>query len=109
MYIKSDYELDKVAREYAKDLWEEHEDFDIAKEAAFESVDSSEHVIYTARAISICGNCDTDAGEEWLEEAYGKPFNGCDTFAEVCTRLAFATLYTAVLTALDELEEELEE
>ena len=108
--ITNDYELGKVAKEYAEELIREaNGDFEQAREEAFGYVDSSEHVIYTARAISICANCYTDEGEEWLEEVYENPFEGCTTYSEVNTRLAYAVLYQAVLAAIGEIEEESED
>lgn len=113
--IQSDYALEKEAAEIAQSIFDEFKDenggasFDAEAfrdemmERAWQDVDGSQNVIYTARAIAICGNCDTDAGEEWLEGIYGKPFDGCDSFAEVCTRLAFATLLQATESALDDL------
>lgn len=106
--IKSDYELAKVAKEYAECIMAEYADDDDRQDAIHEYADQSEHVIYTARAIAICGNCNTDDGESYLEDIYEKPFDGCETFAEVCTRLAYAVLYCAIRDALQELIEESE-
>ena len=116
--IKSDYALTKVAENYAADIFAELQDEhgknpesfeDYFSDAAHSWADQSEHVIYTARAIAICGNCDTDAGEEWLSDIYGKPFDGCETFAEVCTRLAFAELYCRIQDELQKLKDNWEE
>ena len=109
-YIQRNYELVKVAKEYAEELVKEHGgDFEAAIEAAHDYVGSSEHVVYTARAISICSNCHTDEGESWLEEIYEKPFDGCESFADVCTHLACAVLYCAVLAEIETLKEESED
>lgn len=107
--IKSDYELAKVAKEYAESIMAEYADDDDRQDAIHEYADQSEHVIYTARAIAICGNCNTYDGESYLEEIYEKPFDGCETFSEVCTRLAYAVLYCAIRDALQELIEESQE
>ena len=109
--IKSDYELEKQAKEYAESIMAEYadDDDDDRQDAIHEYADQSQHVIYTARAIAICGNCNTDDGESYLEEIYEKPFDGCETFGEVCTRLAYATLYCAIRDALQELIDEQEE
>jgi hypothetical protein len=116
-HIKSDYALTKEAKSLAQEIFDTFKDdngganFDAEasrddmNDRAYEYADQSEHVIYTSRAIAICGNCDTDDGEEWLEGMYGTPFDGCETFGEVCTRLAFATLYTAIQNELDTLIE----
>lgn len=118
--IGTDFHLNKEAESIASEIFEEFKDsnggesFDAESfrdemtERAWQDCDSSQHVIYTARAIAICGNCNTDDGESWLEDIYGKPFDGCTTFAEVCTRLAFAELHCRVIAALDDLISEWE-
>lgn len=118
--IKSTYALEKEATSIAQSVFDEFKDenggkafdaeafCDEMSERIWQDCDQSQHVIYTARAIAICGNCDTDAGEEWLEGIYEKPFDGCETFAEVCTRLAFATLLQAAESVLSDLIEDWE-
>jgi len=107
--IKSDYELWQEAKSIAESIMAEYDDDDDRQDAIHEYADQSQHVIYTARAIAICGNCNTDDGESYLEDIYEKPFDGCETFEEVCTRLAYATLYCAINDALRELIDEQEE
>jgi len=65
-------------------------------DAAHEIADSHNWVIYTYRAQQICNLPASiiDAGENWLEGVYETPYYGCETFAAVLTRLAYATLYT---------------
>lgn len=118
--ITTDHALRTEAAAYAENIFDEFKDAnggaafdaeafrDEMQERVHEAADNSEHVIYTARAIAICGNCNTDAGEAWLEEVYEAPFNGCETFADVCTRLAFAVLYTSIGDELNDLIEEWE-
>lgn len=114
--IKSDYELNKAAESYAQAIFEDFkadhgEDFNPESlksemfERAWEDADQSEHVIYTARAISIACNCSTDDAENHLEDIYEKPFDGCETFAEICTRLAFMTLLIEIESELETLIE----
>lgn len=112
-YITNDYTLTKEAEAIAQDIFDRFKDDNGGKafvaedwrdemfEDVHQDVDNSQHVIYTARAIALCGGCNTDDGEEWLEGIYGEPFDGCGSFAEVCTRLAFATLLVATDAALD--------
>lgn len=120
--IKSDWHLDKEAESFARDIFDTFKDenggaaFDAESFAddmrgrAWEYADNSEHVIYTSHAIAICGNCNTGAGEEWLEgcSSNGKPFADCDTFADVCTKLAFAELLCRIESKLQELIDEWE-
>lgn len=120
--IKSDFALDKEAQSIAASIFEEFRDenggaafdaesfADEMRERAWEDCDASQHVIYTARAIAICGNCNTDQGESWLEDisSNGKPFADCESFDEVCTRLAFAELLCRVESELQNLIDEWE-
>lgn len=110
-YITHDGQLDDLAESIARDIFEEFKaehgaEFDPdslhseMSERVWQDCDGNENVIYTARAMSICANCSTDEGEQWLEGVYSSPFEGCETFAEVCTRLAFATLLQATENAL---------
>lgn len=116
--IKSDYQLTQTAKSYAQDIFDTFKDenggatfeaehfADDMRERAWEQADSSEHVIYTHRAIAICCNCDTDDGEDRLGDwssAPGKPFADADSFADVCTKLAFATLLGAIESELQTL------
>ena len=119
-YIQTDYALDQEAKDIAATIF-----FDFKRDngtgfnpATFrdgmndrvhEDCDNSVHVIWTYRATLICGNCNTDKGEAWLEDLYGQPFDGCNDFAGVCTRLAFAELYCRTQEALDELIDNYEE
>lgn len=114
--ITCDYQFNRVCKEYARMIWDdlvqEHETNnpdDLEEyfgDVVFEYVESAEHIIYTNRAIAICYNCNTNDGEDWLEEIYGHTFDGCSTFAEVCSRLAFAETYCRTLEFLKEVAEE---
>lgn len=111
--ITCDFELSRVCKEYAQMVWDElvqeygTNDPDELEEhfsdTAHEYADQSEHVIYTNKAMAICGNCNTDEGEVWLEEIYEQPFNGCGTFDEVCSRLAFAEMYCRIMRFLQDI------
>lgn len=116
--IKSDCALAQSAKSYAQYIFDTFKDenggatfdaeslSDEMRERAWEQADSSEHVIYTSRAISICCNCDTDDAEDrlgdWSSEP-GKPFADAESFADVCTKLAFATLLCAIESELQTL------
>ena len=113
-HIQNNHDLATVAAKIAKEIFDdvregEGEGFDPDAcrsdmvDRAWEEVDGCQHVIYTSRALSICANCDTSAGEGYLDDIYGEPFNECESFADVCTRLAFAVLYCEVILQLDEL------
>ena len=100
-YIKNDYELQRLA-------------FDIAKEAStevehhggdhYELIDqaaaSSEHAIYTYKAIMLCANCCTDDAEAMLDENAYERF---DSFAHHASVLAEVTIQNAALQEFYEL------
>ena len=97
----SDYALDGIARDYAADILDgldlsgltadsDPQDWsDDIEDAAHEAADSSGWVIYTARAIQLCANCDTSAGEEFLEDV-GTPKE--PTFGGLASIIAYGEL-----------------
>jgi|GEM_PF-4030562 len=97
--IQNDNELKEYARSLAHDILDDvmhssdgDPDYDEAFEMISDYVDASEHVIYTSKAMAVCFNCVTTAGEYWLEDIYENPFDGCESFANVCERLAYAVI-----------------
>ena len=76
-----------------------------------ETADAHQCVIYYYHAEQVCNlsSSITDEGEEWLEGVYSSPYEGCETFGEVCVRLAYATILqhvqSAVVRKLEEMEE----
>ena len=72
-------------------------------DAVCEVVDSHQWVIYTYQAQMLCCGVDTTAGEEWLCELDSEPYVGCSTLGQVHTKVSYATLYEAVLTAVETL------
>lgn len=83
-------------------------DEDTARDYIHEECDMHECVIYYHKAIELCAEHDTSAGEEWLEDCGGIAQPG-DSFGKIACRIAFATLYCAANDALSEIIEEREE
>ena len=111
----TEYLLNQECEALAKSIVEEYEgdrdDIDAlreyAQERAHDDADGHQWVIYTYKARQVASIA-PDAAEEWLEDCHGKPFDGCDTYNDVCTRLAYAAMYTGIMSALDAIFEELE-
>jgi len=111
----TEYMFNQECESLAKSIIEEYEgdrdDIDAlreyAQERAHDDADGHQWVIYTYKARQVAAIA-PDAAEEWLEEIYQKPFDGCDTYNDVCTHIAYAAMYTGIMAALEEIFEELE-
>jgi len=93
-YIKNDYELQQLALSIALEAIEEVKKhggdyYELIAQAAA----SSEHAIYTYKAIMLCANCCTDDGEAILDDN-GYRF---DSFAHHASILAEVTIQNAAL------------
>lgn len=97
------FNLHTWAHELAQEALEQSEDdYDRAAEFIHESCDGHEIAIYYGKAIEFCAHNDTSDGEGWLEECGGITQPG-DTFGQIASRIAYATLYRAAIEALDEI------
>ena len=99
-YIKDDYELQQLARSIAEEAIEEvkqhgGDHYELIDQAAA----SSEHVIYTYKAIMLCANCCTDDAEALLDDASYR----FDSFAHHASVLAEVTIANAALQEFYEL------
>jgi hypothetical protein len=108
--MMNDTKLDLIAQAYAEDIFEdmircEHTE-DIAREAIWQWVDGSEHVIYYAKAHDVCQNCDVSEGEAWSEEV-GLP--EVVTYDNLAVQIAFGELLYRVTVAFDKLIEDYNE
>lgn len=93
-HIKNDYELQQLALSIALEAIEEvkkhgGDHYELIDQAAA----SSEHAIYTYKAIMLCANCCTDDGEAILDDN-GYRF---DSFAHHASILAEVTIANAAL------------
>lgn len=112
----TEYTLNQECESLAKSIIEEFDgdksDIDAlreyAQERAHEDADGHQWVIYTYKTRQVASIAPADA-EKYLAEIYDKPFDGCETFGDVCTRLAYAALYTGIMDALNTLIDEIEE
>jgi hypothetical protein len=99
-YIKNDYELQQLARSIALEAIEEvkqhgGDHYEFIDQAAA----SSEHAIYTYKAIMLCANCCTDDAEEMLDDNNYR----FDSFAHHASILAEVTIQNAALQQFYEL------
>jgi hypothetical protein len=107
--IKTDYALQQYCEAAARDIFDEADDktdTDAMFDRAHENADWCEHVIYYHRALQICANCNTDQGEEFLQEA-GMPETV--TFNGLATIIAYGEIRARIEVALQELISEHEE
>ena len=100
-YIQNDYELQQLAISIALQAIEEVKNhggdhYELIDQAAA----SSEHAIYTYKAIMLCANCCTDDAEEMLDDNDYRPF---ESFAHHASVLAELTIKNAAVQALYDL------
>ena len=100
-YIKNDYELQQLALSIALEAIEEvkqhgGDHYEFIDQAAA----SSEHAIYTYKAIMLCANCCTDDAEAMLEDNGYEHF---ESFAHHASILAIVTIQNAALQEFYEL------
>ena len=103
-YIKNDYELKQLALDIALEAIEEVKNhggdhYELIDQMAA----SSEHAIYTYKAIMLCANCCTADAEAMLDDNGYERF---DSFAHHASILAEVTIASAALQALYKLQAE---
>tara|TARA_B110000046_G_C12919558_1_gene366500 strand:+ start:194 stop:1054 length:861 start_codon:yes stop_codon:yes gene_type:complete len=98
----SDFNLDAYATDIAVDIFTEHcLDRDAAFDMAWQSVDGSEWIIYHAKSHEICANCNTDQGEQSIEDMGGFPDGS--TYDSMASLIAYSELMARVNEALETL------
>lgn len=95
--IMNDYLLNKLAKEYAKEIFEKTQDIDEAQDLAHQYADDSEWVIYTKKAHTLCQNCDIVDGQEFVDDCRA---NTPMTYDEMASVLAYGELNSRIVTAL---------
>ena len=98
------YELEKEAIRIAKEAEAEflNHNMDVY-EYMHQTCEGHEWVIYTYKAIQLCAECNTEDGEEQLEEIDFRPAS----FSDHAYKLAYATLFQACVFAFDDLPDNL--
>ena len=108
--IDNDYKLDKycseIGTEIAHEIASDGGDENDLQERVWEYVDGCEHVIYYHRARTICCCCDTDQGQEFLDDMGG--IEAGLSFGDICIRIAFGEIYQRTMDVAQEKFEELQ-
>ena len=106
MTINNQYQLEQEAKSIAKCAMMERREYGTdAADYIHQVCDGHESVIYTYKAGLLCLECDRDNGEEHLEEVGYEAVS----YADYVTRLAYAILFDASITAFYELPQDEDE
>tara|TARA_R110000764_G_scaffold22907_1_gene56536 strand:+ start:364 stop:777 length:414 start_codon:yes stop_codon:yes gene_type:complete len=106
MTISNQYELEQEAKSIAKCAMMEKREYGTnADDYIHQICDGHESVIYTYKAGLLCLECDRDNAEYHLLEIDYK----AASYADYVTRLAYAILFDASITAFCELPQDEEE
>ena len=98
--IDSQYKLEQEAKEIAMMALIENREYGTDPyDMIHQIVDDHQSVIYTYRATILCANCDTDNGEEHLDETDYKAVS----FNDYATKLAYAVLLDASINQYNEV------
>lgn len=104
MKTASNFNLDAYATDIAIDIFTDHcLDRDEAFDMAWQPVDGSEWVIYHAKSHEICANCNTDQGEESIQDMGGFPDGS--TYDSMASLIAYSELMARVNSSLETLFE----
>ena len=99
----NDYLLKEEANSIACDAIQEQKEHGTdAEEYIWQTIDGHQWVIYTYKAIKLCAECDTNGGEQWLDDCGYEKF---ESFGDHATKLAYATLHELTMSAFNEMSE----
>ena len=113
--VINDYLLDKYARSCAEDILHEVDLYqgEEISDLVHQHADGSEYVIYPYRAHQLCLHCNTDNGEDFLNDCYGSDYNwaknGGSVYDNVATAIAYGEIQARIYNAISEIEKEKEE
>lgn len=103
----NNYILQQEAKQLAAQALLEQKEYGTdAQQLLHEMCDGHEWVIYFTHAVKLCAECDTNEGENYLEDLGYEQF---DSFSDHATQLAYATLLGACYEAYTELQDEEED
>ena len=98
----TDFNLDAYATEIAVDIFADHcLDRDEAFDIAWQPVDGSEWVIYHHKAHKLCAACNTDQGEQSIEDMGGFPEGS--TYDSMASLIAYSEIMARVNESLTTL------
>jgi hypothetical protein len=96
-----DFILDNIARGYAEEILKQTQDMDEASNLAHQYADGSEWVIYHDKAHMLCLYCNTDGGEEFVDDCYASERM---TYDQMGSALAYGEIFHRTLLAINDLE-----
>jgi len=100
----SDYILNEEAKAIACDAVEEQKKYGTdAEDYICQTVDGHAWVVYTYKAIKLCAECNTDEGEQWLDDCGYEKFK---SFGDHATQLAYATLHELTMSEYNAMNED---
>ena len=97
----SEYDLNDMVAAWAVEIFEQASDIDDAIDLAYQYADGSEWVIYHHKAHELCAACNTDAGEDFIEQC-GEPDGGW-TYDGFASAIAFGEIYERLQSAIQGL------
>lgn len=108
--IDTNYKLDQycveIGTEIANEIASDGGDENDLQERIWQYVDGCEHVIYYHRARTICFCCDTDQGQDFLDDMGG--IEAGLSFDDICVRIAFGEIYQRTMDVAQMEFEELQ-
>ena len=104
----TDYNLDAMTAAWAVEIFEQATSRDDATDLAHEYADGSQWAMYYGKAHELCYNCNTDMGEQFLDDI-GQTCDGM-TYDKWASAIAYAEMYQRLerdLETLFEMQEEM--
>jgi|ETNvirnome_2_300_1030623.scaffolds.fasta_scaffold18697_4 hypothetical protein len=100
----NDFKLDQMAKDYAVEILKEIKKYGgDAYDLAHEYTDNSEWAIYPNKAHELCQNCNTELGEQLLEDS-GLPET--PTYNGLASYIAYGEINSRIKYAIDDLKKE---
>ena len=100
--IINDFVLTEIAKDYAKEIFDQVDDIDDGYDLSHQFADGSEWVIYYYKAHLLCLNCNTDDGQNFVDECFaGKAM----TYNEMASAYAYGEIHSRTMSALNDLFE----
>ena len=96
----NDFVLDEIAKDYAKEIFDQVEDIDDGYDLAHQYADGCEWVIYTYKAHVLCLNCNTDNGQDFVNDCYADKVM---TYDEMASAYAYGEIKSRTMSALNDL------
>ena len=90
----NDYQLSRYCEDIAIEITNSCNDFEDAMVQAYEAADGSEHVIYHYQAHQLCIGCNTDLGEDYLQDM-GEPRTGW-TYNTIASAIAYGEIHARI-------------